>query len=393
MEPMSQLCLYLPPFSSDYAGVCSALFELNGMVVIHDASCCSRNYTGFDEPRWFGNRRPIFCSGLREIDAIMGDDEKLLRKICNGYHALSEKPDFLALLGSPVPTIIGADMPGIAQEAERTLGIPALGFSTTGLRYYNVGIREAMLALTKRFTRDPSGPARGVNLLGLTPLDYSDNCNGQDVIAQVQAGGFPVVCSYMMGLTLDDIRRAAEAQVNLVLSQSGLGLARYMKKRWGIPYVAGAFVGSDPSAVLSLLHQTCRDGADRFLHAPASGQSHTLIVGDQVIANSIRCRLIEQFGLPAATVATFFDLDSELAQEGDVHLHSEEELCQLQDGPQYCTVIADPLVGNLPEMEGKAFFPLPHVAISSKLYWHAYPVFQSQALDGLLEEAARQARL
>lgn len=385
---MSQLCLYLPPFSSDYSGVCSALFELNGMVVIHDASCCSRNYVGFDEPRWFGNRRPIFCSGLREIDAIMGDDEKLLRKIRNGYDSLVEKPDFIALLGSPVPTIIGADMPGIAQEAEDALHIPAIGFPTTGLRYYNEGIGSAMLALTKRFTEEPAGTPEGVNLLGLTPLDYSDNSNAADLVSLVKDSGFPVVCSYMMGLTLADIRRAACAEVNLVVSQSGIELARYMEKRWGIPYVAGTAFGTDGNDIPALLRRTIADKKSRHLHAAGSGQSHVLIIGDQVMANSLRYRLLSRFGLPAATVATFFGLTRQFADEGDVHLHSEEELCALLSDSQYRVVIADPLIGKLPEMEGKRLIPLPHVAISSKLYWHEYPVFHSAETDQLLKQAA-----
>ena len=76
---MSQLCFYLPPFSSDYAGACSSLFDLGGMVVIHDGACCSRNYVGFDEPRWFGNKRPIFCSGLPADTPISG---RVLWVIC-----------------------------------------------------------------------------------------------------------------------------------------------------------------------------------------------------------------------------------------------------------------------------------------------------------------------
>ena len=69
---MKQLSLNLPPFAPDYSGVCSALFELGGMIVIHDACGCTGNYTGFDEPRWYGSSSGVYCSALRQIDAILG---------------------------------------------------------------------------------------------------------------------------------------------------------------------------------------------------------------------------------------------------------------------------------------------------------------------------------
>ena len=149
---MSQLCFYLPPFSSDYAGACSSLFDLGGMVVIHDGACCSRNHVGFDEPRWFGNKRPIFCSGLREVDAVMGADDKLIQKIQTMLQTM-EPPAFIAILGSPVPTVIGADLKGIAMELEDLTGIPSFGLDTTGLRYYNRGIDLAASALVERYTQ------------------------------------------------------------------------------------------------------------------------------------------------------------------------------------------------------------------------------------------------
>ncbi len=78
---MYKLAVRLPPFSPDYSGVCSALFELGGMLVIHDASGCTGNYTGYDEPRWYDSNALVYCSGLREMDAVLGDDDKFIEKI------------------------------------------------------------------------------------------------------------------------------------------------------------------------------------------------------------------------------------------------------------------------------------------------------------------------
>ncbi|MBO6100314.1 MAG: oxidoreductase, partial [Spirochaetaceae bacterium] len=111
---MSKLCVNLPPFAPDYSGVASVLFELGGMVVIHDASGCTGNYLGYDEPRWLGSKALVFCSGLRHMDAILGNDNLLIDRIIAAVN--DTHPKFVALLGSPVPMVIGTDYEGIATE-------------------------------------------------------------------------------------------------------------------------------------------------------------------------------------------------------------------------------------------------------------------------------------
>ena len=38
----------LPTLSPDFSGVCSTLFELGGILAIHDAGGCTGTYTGYD---------------------------------------------------------------------------------------------------------------------------------------------------------------------------------------------------------------------------------------------------------------------------------------------------------------------------------------------------------
>ncbi|MDD6196000.1 MAG: hypothetical protein PUB12_03840 [[Clostridium] aminophilum] len=96
---MEQLWITLPALSPDYSGVCAALFDLGGMSVIHDASGCTGNYTGYDELRWFGARSMVFCSGLREIDAVLGRDDKLIDHILKASEYTN--PTLYAVIRSP----------------------------------------------------------------------------------------------------------------------------------------------------------------------------------------------------------------------------------------------------------------------------------------------------
>ena len=62
-------------YTADVSGVCSALYELGGMTIMHDPSGCNSTYNTHDEIRWYDQDSLIYISGLTEIDAIMGNDE------------------------------------------------------------------------------------------------------------------------------------------------------------------------------------------------------------------------------------------------------------------------------------------------------------------------------
>ena len=73
---MRQAYRILPVYTGDISGAASALFELGGMTVIHDPSGCNSTYNTHDELRWYDRDSLIFITGLRDVDAIMGNDDK-----------------------------------------------------------------------------------------------------------------------------------------------------------------------------------------------------------------------------------------------------------------------------------------------------------------------------
>ena len=81
---MKQVSVTLSTYTADVSGVCSALYELGGMVVIHDPSGCNSTYNTHDEPRWYDMDSLIFISGLSQMDAIMGNDDKFINRHCAG---------------------------------------------------------------------------------------------------------------------------------------------------------------------------------------------------------------------------------------------------------------------------------------------------------------------
>ena len=75
---MKQTARIISIHAADTSGVCSMLYELGGMVVVHDASGCNSTYSTHDEPRWYRQDSMIYISALTETDAILGNDEKLI---------------------------------------------------------------------------------------------------------------------------------------------------------------------------------------------------------------------------------------------------------------------------------------------------------------------------
>ena len=368
---MEQLWITLPAFAPDYSGVCSAMFDLKGLTVVHDASGCTGNYTGYDEPRWYGSESKIFCSGLREIDAVLGNDEKLIRNILKTGELVH--PTIYTVVGSPVPMVIGTDTKGIAHEREVTTGVPAFGFDTNGLGLYHTGVSDAMCRLINRFTeKSDIKVERGINILGTTPLDLSANENAQDLKNRLEDWGFNVLGQMMMGASIEQIRNLDQAVVNLVVTSSGLEAAKLLEKKFSIPYVVGMPLASD-TGVKALLEQTIQDNKSRKLLDEA-GTGDVLIICEQVLGNSLRNLLQKRYRKIRVTVGTFFDLNEEIAAQGDINITSEEKLIRVLESGQYSTLVGDPLFEELLEdIAGMQFVGIPHVAVSSKLYWKNMP--------------------
>jgi len=361
----------LPPLAPDYSGAASALFELGGMIVIHDASGCTGNYTSYDEPRWLGSESVVLCSGLRHMDAILGNDDLLVERIKKAAESI--KPKFIALLGSPVPMVIGTDFEGLASEIEFETGIPTIGLSTRGLAYYGKGINYAIISLMRKICPPDIAPElknEGINLLGVTPLDFSTNSNASDFVQLFTNKGIKVNCCFTMGCTFEEFKESIKSKLNVVVSQSGYDTALYMKKTYGIPFVVGT-----PMAKGMLVLQ--KVDPSRFkcdCKSPLTSEAKIMIAGDQVIGNSLR-EYLEIMGCKkgSVTVATLFDASNELMQENDILIKDEKQLRDLLNSGEFKKVVADPLIEQLittnTKNKGIRFFAMPHIAVSSKIYW------------------------
>lgn len=376
---MSQLLFHLPPFAADYSGVASALHDLGGLVVIHDASGCTGSYTGYDEPRWFTSRSSVYCSGLREEDAILGNDERLLGNI---KQVVAEREfSFVAVVGSPVPMLVGFDFAGFANLLEAETGLPSIGFATSGMPYYHDGVVTAFEVLAERFVMDqPPSTPRGANILGASPLDDFDAAALGALIECLAGVGIEPVSIWGQRSGLDAIKQAADASVNWVVSAAALPLARHMKARWGIPYVVG--LPTSPTVTKQLLASLTNiakgihasGGAEQYASVLSGngGSVDICLLGEQIRMNSLRTALRCERPDVTVSVASFFAWDDALSEGGDSCLDSEQHAAKYVASLSPAVVVGDPLLrGLLPPHLQSRFIDEPHRAISGRLFRHS----------------------
>ena len=164
---MRGLRKYLTPFAPDQSGAVSVLYEFGGIIVICDAGGCTGNICGFDEPRWFESKSALFSAGLRDMDAILGRDDRLVAKLADAVTKLDAK--FAAIIGTPVPAVIGTDYHALKRMTEKAVGneqlasFPELrkedgGFNTGILNEFSdyfadhFGLRHEMITLNDQLT-------------------------------------------------------------------------------------------------------------------------------------------------------------------------------------------------------------------------------------------------
>ena len=105
----------------------SVLYEFGGIIVICDAGGCTGNICGFDEPRWFESKSALFSAGLRDMDAILGRDDRLVAKLADAVTKLDAK--FAAIIGTPVPAVIGTDYHALKRMTEKKVDLSILTYT------------------------------------------------------------------------------------------------------------------------------------------------------------------------------------------------------------------------------------------------------------------------
>ena len=350
---MKGLRKFIAPFAPDQSGAAAVLCELGGLVIILDAGGCAGNICGFDEPRWFTSRSAIFSAGLRDMDAILGRDDRLVEKISKACEKVNGQ--FVAVIGTPVPAVIGTDYRALARMIEKKTGLPAVAIDTNGMELYDAGVQKAQKALFEVFAgEEKEGQTREekrLGILGATPMDFSGDMD--KLTAYYREKGWDKITCYGMGAGLAEVKTASRAGKNIVIAPAGLAAARHLEKKYDIPYETDY-----PVEILS----EWKEIGDCM---PRWKEKKILIVHQQILANALRDKL-EKIPGTMVDVASWFMMEKQWKREQDVHLKEEEQWNELVKEREYDVVIGDGLFQRgLSGFTGQ-YVKLSHFAVSGK---------------------------
>ena len=368
---MRQAYRIIPIYTSDVSGVCSALYELGGMVVIHDPSGCNSTYNTHDEIRWYNQDSLIFISGLTEIDAVMGNDEKFLSDIKEAAGELH--PKFIALVSSPIPFMNGTDFPALAKVLETETGIPAFAVPTNGMHDYVYGAGKALEEIARRFVpeqmEDRNGSERTVNLLGATPLDFGPISKVEELKKNLEQYGWKVISTWAMEDSLEDLAQAGKAEMNLVISSVGLRAAKMLKEKYGTPYVIGTPYKEYAERISEALEKRIQipaieDRRRENLQGTGNSEKIITLIGEPVTIGSLAAIIERRYHYKTRILCPLENAEG-LLGEHDLKICGEEEMENALKNAQI--VVADPLYRPICPVECE-FYERAHIAFSGRMF-------------------------
>ncbi|MCD8217308.1 MAG: nitrogenase component 1 [Clostridiales bacterium] len=402
---MKGLLKYLSPFAPDQSGAASVFYELGGIIVICDAGGCTGNICGFDEPRWFEKKSALFSAGLRDMDAILGRDDRLVDKLKDAADRLDAK--FAVLIGTPVPAVIATDFRALKRMAEKKCGFPVLTVECTGTRLYDRGAEEAYLELFRRFAeKNVEKDKNAVGVIGVNPLDVSQTHADQILREKLKKEGFSSVYCYGMGDApkeadtsdscdekdsfivsccgeednLTAVKKAGTVAKNIVVAPSGIRAAQYLEKEFGTPYeVRYPFLPDEFREKLHALygkkvlivHQQV--AANEIRREILVGNSSTTIDGTEINAvNEKKSLAPEECGECSdkknnIICGSWFMQVPQLKESQDVFFEREDEFISFVENGYFDAIVGDARFRRaLRGFQGE-FVECPHFAVSGTI--------------------------
>lgn len=341
---MSNLLRFLSPLAPDDSGACGVFYELGGVTVICDAGGCAGNVCGFDEPRWHEKQSALFSAGLRDMDAILGRDELLIRKLARITEQIPA--EFTAIVGTPVPAVIATDYTALKRMAERKTGLPCITVETDGTHYYDFGESLAYARIFRTFATERHPIRNGkIGVIGATPLN-TGLTRAERITERLKRDGWDDVVCFGMDSKLDEIRRASECEQICVISPSGLKAAEFLHGTFGTPYAVGyPCLPDDVAARVQVL----------------SGRQ-VLIIHEQFAANALRNIIINC----TADCATWFMQDARYRRDGDFRITGEAQLREAAS--RYDVIVADNMLRRAVRGFSGEWIDFPHYAVSGSAF-------------------------
>ena len=276
-----------------------------------------------------GMKVRVLQTALENEDIIAGSEKKVMAV----YEAVKKiiTPEFILLCNAPGSSMISSDLETSAVKIEEDLKRPVRYVNLHGDKDYVYGAALTLEMIGKLFIRKDKTSPKSVNILGCNTIDWSE-ANVADFKERLENAGFSVICAWgAKDLKMDAAAESGNAAVNIVVNNSGLRLARYMKDEFDIPFITGSPFGEDSCRELFEKLDEVITGSnvcDAVIGVDKENDNtdpEAIVIGEQIFANALRASLRKQ-GYSKVKVLSFFDFDKSVAEPGDKKLTSEDDL-------------------------------------------------------------------
>ena len=202
----------------------------NGVILFHSVIGCNFGSMSFHVPADMRDIRQT-CTVINDSDIIFSGEDSLRKAIHNALDLFH--PSVLFVVSGCVSEIIGDDIAAVVSEISGST--PVIYVEAAGFRGdSNSGYEAACQALLPYLQGNPVAGGNAVNLIGLGGDDYRIQ---EDVEAFQRLLGEQVALHTVLShCSWEDLKTAPQANLNLVLNEQALPLAKAMQERFGIPY-------------------------------------------------------------------------------------------------------------------------------------------------------------
>ena len=362
----------IPPITSDYSGACSVLYGENILKVLISPNGC-KTPVAYDEIRNIDYSLQ-YSTSLNELEIVTGEIKGLKENI---EEIISQNPkiEIIAIISTVVPQIIGMDLETIVENIEESLDIPCVFINTNSFENYYSGISLTLNSLAKKFMVENKKIKNSVNIIGYSPLTFGKIEKLEELFSLIKSLDLNILTVFSDNLSLEKIKNSTSAELNLVLSYEGLALAKYMEKKFSIPYIIINVVSKygieNTENILKKYFYEIDNSFEKLEKSSKLDDRKVMIIASPFMAINIADSLRKDFSFANILALSFIKESRKFKKIEYLEflniVNTEDNLKEKIKEYKPDILISDPVYKNLIN-DGVTFIPLLHYGYSTRLY-------------------------
>ena len=362
----------VPPITSDYSGACSTLYGENILKILISPNGC-KTPVAYDEIRNIDYSLQ-YCTSLNELEIVTGEIKGLKESIKEIINQ-NQKIEFIAIISTVVPQIIGMDLETIVENIEEELDIPCIFINTNSFENYYSGISLTLNSLANKFMVENQKIKNTVNIIGYSPLTFGKIEKLEELFSLIKSLDLNILTVFSDNLSLEKIKNSTSAELNLVLSYEGLALAKYMEKEFSIPYVIINVVSKygieNTENILKRFFYKIDNSFEKLEKRDKLDDRKVMIIASPFMAINIADSLRKDFSFDNILALSLIKESRKFKKIEYLEflniVNTEDDLKEKIKEYKPDILISDPVYKNLIN-DGLTFIPLLHYGYSTRLY-------------------------